>query len=289
MLRVASTKIDWLLIAVLLVAFFIRLGVILLFPSLYHPDENFQPFEGVASRFGVAPMDWYFHRLIDRWSYALPILILLVMLRARSSMLWILVIIAILLTHSLIPHKEYRFIFPATACIVVVAAMGTADLIERLRTVSPQGAWLAAMAAGFLWIAVSLALAVTSKNSKEWYRARAVIEAEFLLAKSPKLCGILLYDVFWANTGGYAYLHRDVPFYQTRERGIEKLAMLASAFDVVLVKRSSRKDLPKDYTTVKCWRKHTRKDLCVMRRDGGCNRVPGLEPLQKTEVPTFGR
>ena len=242
-------------------------------------------FEDVASQFGIAPMDWYFYQLIDRWSYALPIFMLLVILRARSSMLWILVAIAILLTHSLIPHKEYRFIFPASACLVVVAAMGTADLIERLRTAWPQAAWLATMATGGLWILVSLSLAVTTTYSKEWNLRRNFIKAGFLLAESPKLCGILLYDVAWWNTGGYAHLHRDVPFYGTRERGIENLAKLASAFDVVLLTRSSIIDLPKDYTTMHCWGKGKPKGLCILRRDGGCKRVPGLEPLRELPSP----
>jgi GPI mannosyltransferase 3 len=96
--------------------------------------------QGVASECcGTKPFGWYFHQLTARWSYAAPLFLLLILLRTRSSMLWVLVALSILLTHSVIPHKEYRFVFPAFACLIVVAAMGSADLIESLR--ARQSRW----------------------------------------------------------------------------------------------------------------------------------------------------
>ena len=67
------------------------------------------------------------------------------------------------------------------------------------------------------WVAVSAALAFAPAFRSEWFTSRDLIEAEFLLAKQPSLCGILLYDYEWWETGGYAYLHRNVPFYELRE------------------------------------------------------------------------
>ena len=61
MLRVGSMRLDWLLIAILLLAFLIRLGVILAFPSIHHPDENFQLFEqGHRWFFGTGLVPWEF-------------------------------------------------------------------------------------------------------------------------------------------------------------------------------------------------------------------------------------
>ena len=99
----------------------------------YFETVRLNLFQGVASDFGTAPFDWYLRLLAAQWSYATPFLLLLILLRTRSSALWILVALGILLTHSAIPHKEYRFIFPVSACLIVVAAMASADLSESLR------------------------------------------------------------------------------------------------------------------------------------------------------------
>jgi phosphatidylinositol glycan class B len=86
--------------------------------------------QGVASSFGVSPPEWYFQSLWVHWKYALPIVAMLVALRTRTSMIWIATAMAIIVSHSIIPHKEYRFVLPAIACLIVVAAMGSSDLIE---------------------------------------------------------------------------------------------------------------------------------------------------------------
>jgi len=89
--------------------------------------------EGKASIFGVEPPVYYFEQLAAIWAGALPAMAALILLRARTSALWIVVALVIIASHTAIPHKEYRFVFPAFACLALVAAMGSADLIERMR------------------------------------------------------------------------------------------------------------------------------------------------------------
>jgi GPI mannosyltransferase 3 len=224
-------------------------------------------FQGKASTFGTNPFDWYFRLLAQRWSYAAPLLLLLVVLRTRSLMLWVLVALCILLTHSVIPHKEYRFVFPAFACLIVVAAMASADLVQSLRR---QWRWAGAVAAAGSWVAVSAALAFAPSFKFEWFKQRDMIEAEFLLANQPNLCGILLYDYQWWDTGGYAYLHRNVPFYQLSERSSANASRLASAFNAVVLERSSTPDFPKEFTVRKCVGSGKVDDVCIMMRKGDC-------------------
>jgi GPI mannosyltransferase 3 len=239
--------------------------------------------QGFASKCcGTQPFGWYFYRLIAGWSYAAPLFLLLILLRTRSSMLWVLVALSILLSHSFVPHKEYRFVFPASACLIVVAAMGSADLIESLRARQsrrPVAAWPMIFATGAIWVIVSPAIAFTSKYHFEWFQKRDLIEAEFLLAKEPRLCGILIYDYPWWETGGYAYLHRNVPFYALDEHGAENAAKVARAFNAVLLKRSSTPDFPKAFSIRKCMGSGKANDVCVMMRDGDCTRIPKLPQL----------
>jgi len=89
--------------------------------------------DGKASSFGIEPPAYFFEQLADIWAGVLPAMAALILLRARTSALWIVVALVVVASHMAIPHKEYRFVFPAFACLVLVAAMGSADLIERLR------------------------------------------------------------------------------------------------------------------------------------------------------------
>jgi hypothetical protein len=240
----------------------------------YFEAIKFNFFHGVASQFGRNPFDWYFRLLAHQWSYAAPLLLLLVALRARSSMLWVLVALCILLTHSLIPHKEYRFVFPAFSCLIVVAAMASADLVQSLR--GRHWRWVCSSVAATVWVTISVTLAFAPRYRSEWFGSRNLIEAEFLLAKQPNLCGILLdhYGVF--QTGGYAYLHRNVPFYELSDR--TNVSTVVDAFNAVVLPRSSAADLPKAFYLLKCVGGGQADDVCVMMRDGTCTRILQFPP-----------
>jgi hypothetical protein len=244
---------------------------------------EFNLLKGMASKFGTAPFDWYFRLLAHQWSYAAPLLLLLVMMRMQSLMLWILVALCILLTHSIIPHKEYRFVFPAFACLIVMAAMASADLVQSLR--GQQWDWASAVVAAGIWVVISAALAFAPSYRPEWFRSRGLIEAEFLLAKQPNLCGILLYNYGWWETGGYAYLHRNVPFYQLGEFSRTNISRFASAFNTIVLPRSLAADFPKEFTLRKCIGGGQADDVCVMKRDGTCTRILQFPPC---EIPDYG-
>jgi hypothetical protein len=141
----------------------------------YFETVRLNLFQGVASDFGTAPFDWYLRLLAAHWSYATPLLLLLILLRTRSSALWILVALGILLTHSAIPHKEYRFIFPVAACLIVVAAMASADLSESLRARRRRWAPAARLITFLIactWVGVSAVLAFAPPFRAEWFVAR---------------------------------------------------------------------------------------------------------------------
>ena len=118
-------------------------------------------FEGKASIYGVESPAYFFEQLNDIWAGALPAMAALILLRARASALWIMAALAIIACHMAIPHKEYRFVFPAFACLALVAAMGSADLIERIRRLpGPDRAGPALVGLGAaLWVGTSAALA----------------------------------------------------------------------------------------------------------------------------------
>ncbi|HET7848039.1 MAG TPA: hypothetical protein VFL51_03155, partial [Pseudolabrys sp.] len=170
--------------------------------------------QGVASSYGTAPAGAYAAWLWHQWRYAMPLLEALMIVRARRSALWLVVAIVIIATHSAIPHKEYRFVFPAFACLIIVASLGSADLLQKARNVMNATMWrgLVAVAAS-AWLGTSAVLAFVGPFKEEWFKGRGVIKSSFALAKKPDLCGVLFYDTLWFDTGGFAYLHRKVALY----------------------------------------------------------------------------
>jgi GPI mannosyltransferase 3 len=229
-----------------------------------------------ASSFGVEPPWFYFGELAGVWAGALPAMAALTVLRWRASALWIVVALAIIAVHVAIPHKEYRFVFPAFACLAVVAAMGSADLIVRLRALMAKAAGraLVPLAAG-LWVATSAVLAAAPGFSDEWFEGRDLIEASFKLAHMPDLCGVLFYDDGWASTGGYAHLHRNVPLYAL-EKDRETAQQSTAAFNAIVLARESIEDFQQDYELQECSGEED-DAVCIMTRDGNCTPEPDLE------------
>ncbi len=230
--------------------------------------------ENVASRFGTAPAGAYAAWLLQQWRFAFPVLLVLLIVRARVSVMWILVAIAIIAVHSAIPHKEYRFVFPAFACLIIAAAMGSADLLQKARGRLAPHAFQGLVGATVLaWVASSAVLGFASPFSHNWYTARQLIKASLAVANKPDLCGVLFYDNRWFQSGGYAYLHRDVPYYTFDHRDVPALNVTASAsFNAVVLKRSSMADFAPRFQAGPCFAAPGSEDVCVMQRAGPCRR-----------------
>ena len=235
---------------------------------------------GAASNWGVEPAGWYFTRLWTSWSLALPVLAALVIVRWRASAIWIATATAIVVSHSVIPHKEYRFVFPALACLVITAAMGSADLVETARRRLGPGGTSRYLLAGCasIWLAASAALALATPFRSEWIRARSLIEASFAAAGKTDLCGLLFYDDPWWETGGYAHLHRRVGFYATDHRFVPAIRSTAG-FNAIVLRRSSIADFSAEFRVQQCFDSLASSDVCLMVRDGPCKSDPELEKL----------
>jgi GPI mannosyltransferase 3 len=202
----------------------------------------------------------------------------LILLRARASALWITAALVTIAVHTAIPHKEYRFVVPAFACLALVAAMGSADLIERMRLLpgSPRaGRTLIAIGAA-LWVGTSATLAFAPGFKDEWLEAGDVIAASFRLAHMPDLCGVLFYNHDWAATGGYAHLHRDVPIYALADDQ-DTARQSTPAFNAIILTRAFLADFMAQYQLQECSGEEDDDDVCIMKREGACTPAPDLE------------
>jgi GPI mannosyltransferase 3 len=200
-------------------------------------------------------------------------------MRAGESGLWLGFALSVIASHSLVPHKEYRFIFPALACLVIVAAMGSADFLEMLRKrLRPDLEKYIAASGVVFWIVTSTSLAFSAEFSPNWFRSKDMIETSFWLSAQPSLCGLLLYDDSWSRSGGYAYLHRNIPIYSLRLRHDQAKAA-TEAFNFIILHRASVADFSPQFGMTRCVGEGEPEDLCVVKRAGSCRRVPDLAPL----------
>jgi hypothetical protein len=179
---------------------------------------RFNLIEGRASSFGTAPPWHYVTSLITaEGATVIPLVLLsLAAMRRTPDLAW--VIIVFLAVHSLIPHKELRFVFPILPLLAAHAAVGF-DLVKP----QVQGA--------------VLFLALLSLTALPWLTfgrlgihdpPRETNALDFggpynrLLQKAgtlDDLCGLRIEGFPHWRTGGYAYFHKNAPLYRAEKPG----------------------------------------------------------------------
>jgi hypothetical protein len=85
------------------------------------------------------------------------------------------------------------------------------------------------------------------------------------LSTEKNVCGLGLWGVNWALSGGYTYFHRDVPIYQIDTK--KDFQLLNSGFNYVV----GSLPLPsayQNYSLQKCW-----QGTCVYKRPGACSQI----------------
>ena len=128
---------------------------------------------------------------------------------------WLLMVVGV---HSLISHKEYRFIFAAIPILLVVIAAVTILIAERVtglarRARVPQAAICVMALVSLAGIQGLLPWERAIYPYKPLYAQQDELRAFGYLRRQADLAGVLLKDVRWWHTGGYYYLHRDIPLY----------------------------------------------------------------------------
>jgi hypothetical protein len=105
-------------------------------------------FRGVAAQeFGASPPAFFAGILCLDWLWTLPVFLVLAWLGARKLPAAGLAVLAIVATHSLIAHKEFRFIFPAVALAAPLAGVGLAGIYQKLANAGAK--WKIAIALAF--------------------------------------------------------------------------------------------------------------------------------------------
>jgi len=232
--------------------------------------------DGVASLFGTTPWYGYAGKMVLQWSGALALMVLLIWMGARRLPLLFWLMVTIVALHSFVPHKEYRYIYPAIPLAVVLAGVGSVELIRRAFPAWWNGGG-SVMLLFAAWSLTSGCLAVNDHFREKWVRDRGTILAFRELSRQPDACGLGLHGTPWYNTPGYAVLHRDIPLYDVSKP--EKFAQLRGSFNYVLTRESTPLSDP-EFQPWNGWRK---AGMAIYRRPGGCSATGLAHRILKPE------
>jgi phosphatidylinositol glycan class B len=196
---------------------------------------------------------------------------------------------ATLVMHSLVPHKEVRFIYLTIAAAPILIGLGAAEILKILTErygdrVTTLGApsFLAAAAALSLFIA-------TGPLNARWSFERGMVHAFLAAHREPELCGLQVRDIPAWKAGGYTYLNRNVPLtfdpppgeiripgLSTPLRGwVEReggpVPQIRSPYSHVVAEAAHP---PAGFNTVVCFPGDAQPgepELCLFRRPGDCS------------------
>ncbi len=181
---------------------------------------QFNLIEGRAAAWGQAPPIYYLDAL---WSSIGPGVLVIaagLLLALRKAWALVALIIVYIAAHSAVPHKELRFLLPVMPLALSLAAAGLAPAMKKI------GGWSAPLLSALLvWSFVDKASTITfeqmgqprglgnefSYGASPWRAGEGVNRVLMEASTRADLCGLLVDDIHPAVTGGYAYLHRDVP------------------------------------------------------------------------------
>lgn len=213
--------------------------------------------EGRSALYGTEPWYWYLTVLLTHLG---PVLFLALLGIRRSPFLgWM--ALAILAPHSVLSHKEVRFIYPLVPILITLSAIGVVELareVDHLLEIRiHRKALISAALALFSLFSVFLAPQFTS-----WKYSSGAMAMVDRVSRDPDVCGLGVHGIAWFVTGGYAHLHRHVPVVLMSEGAwLQRQSLSVNA----VITNGTRPNLPDDFVLKAC-----QDEVCLYRRTGSC-------------------
>ena len=237
--------------------------------------------EGRAAQYGTLGPTGYLLWFAYMWRWMLAPIAILAWVggKRHPGLLWAGVVT--LLFHSLIAHKEYRFVELTAVAFVLLAAIGSVDALDwaRQRLAAarrPASFRLFAVFAALVWAIGAAALATGPAMRENWRGGADALRATLLLRDDRAKCGVALLTNL-TDWGGYAYLHRDiaVSYFDAGDPllgSLSRRAMLANRareFDRIVVPLDRASDVPATFRRQACFGARG-AETCVYARAGDC-------------------
>jgi hypothetical protein len=232
--------------------------------------------EGRSLEFGEQP--WYWYLLVILALLGPAILFLWQGVR-RSPFLAIFSLI-VLVSHSMISHKEFRFLYPILPLMLILASIGFVESASSLMTrLNRPASERTTVAAGLIFLVISSAICSLPLSFKWRFEPGGLYAADLLSADS-SLCGLGVFQMKWWSTGGYTHLHRNVPIIPMQNTS--ELLKNSPAFDA-FVAPIEAKNLLANFTLAEC-----KDGICLYRRAGACA-LPQKDQIVNEYLQNLGR
>jgi hypothetical protein len=226
--------------------------------------------EGRSLDYGIKPWYWYLLVLL----LLLGPMVVFLWKGARRSPLLAVVALIILGSHSLLGHKEIRFIYPVLPLAITLSAIGFTDSLASLRTRWKLREFsLSVVAAGVLCFVLSSAFLIPKLITS--YKASGALVAMDHAGRDAEICGvgIALDEISWWKPGGYSHLHRDIPIVPVMNRA--DLLSKSPAINALIASASSS-EAPEAFVKSDCWH-----GVCLYRRAGACSAPQAEDTLNE--------
>lgn len=237
---------------------------------------------GVADSFGVAPWYYYPGVEISMWGLAAPLVLGTALLGARRAPLLGAVVAIVMLTFTAVPHKEYRFIYPALPILCCLCGIGAAHLLADLRRFARgrNSERIGLAAAVAVWAAAAGSVALSKPMIDLWTHDRAILQAFAAVNADPASCGLAIAPpVFWSSTG-QSRLRSDVTLYIAGALWDPGDSAAYNYFVQPSAPDGTEVHLP-GFRFVRCYGD---EDACLYRRGGGCN-PDAADPVELGLIP----
>jgi 4-amino-4-deoxy-L-arabinose transferase-like glycosyltransferase len=176
---------------------------------------RFNLVEGKAEEWGTSPASYYLVHIFQSMPFlAIAIAAGLIAGFKRTAGLT-LTALCLLVAHSLVGHKEYRFVLPCIPLAMAAAAVGLDSLPGRLRVMAITAMAFAAVASGATFQSLTwgdLGAYPDRADERAWDDTGAINRLLMAAHRLPDLCGLRV-DGHPAWQGGASHLHRRTPFY----------------------------------------------------------------------------
>lgn len=234
--------------------------------------------EGRSEHFGTAPV--YEYAVYAARNYGLLVVpgALLALAGARLQPAMFAAAVVNLAAHSAIPHKEPRFVLLSVALLVILAALGTAEMLNALARRWPAALSRRAVTAASLgWIGISAACAMTQPFEREWHRGRELVLSLAAAAADPAACGLGLLRLGHNPTGAYTLYNRDTPIYLfLDEEAARRAKAAAQGYNLLVAMQGA--EVPEGYVLRRCFAAGPNahgalQPYCLYKRPGRC--APG--------------
>jgi len=152
----------------------------------------------------------------------------------RKTWLVLVLIVSVIATHSLIPHKEYRFVFVVIPLLLILLAIALSpgSLIALSSRIKHRWRMVAILS----FFGISVAGSVHALPFERFIYTHSIVArsevliATIALSQEQNVYAVINLASRWYDMGGYYYLHNNVPIYfrENFEQGLLHLNKAAS-------------------------------------------------------------